>query len=78
MWGPDSGYHAAVLAMLAGEVYSIEIIPELAGLARRNLAEAGLLERVHVITGDGSLGYKDAAPYDAISVAAAAPEVPPR
>ena len=74
--GTGSGYHAAILAMLAGEVYSIEIIPELAELARRNLAEAGLLERVRVITGDGSLGYPDQAPYDAISVAAGAPEVP--
>jgi protein-L-isoaspartate(D-aspartate) O-methyltransferase len=74
--GTGSGYHAAVLAMLSAEVYSIEIIPELAELARRNLAAAGLLERVHVITGDGSLGYPQAAPYDAISVAAAAPEVP--
>jgi protein-L-isoaspartate(D-aspartate) O-methyltransferase len=74
--GTGSGYHAAVLSMLAAEVYSIEIIPELADLARRNLAEAGLLERVRVIAGDGSKGYPPAAPYDAISVAAGAPEVP--
>jgi protein-L-isoaspartate(D-aspartate) O-methyltransferase len=74
--GTGSGYHAAVLSLLAREVYSIEIIPELAGLARRNLDEAGLLDRVHVITGDGSQGYLAAAPYDAISVAAGAPEVP--
>jgi protein-L-isoaspartate(D-aspartate) O-methyltransferase len=74
--GTGSGYHAAVLSFLAGVVYSIEIIPELADLARRNLAEAGLLERVQVVTGDGSQGYLEAAPYDAISVAAGAPEAP--
>jgi protein-L-isoaspartate(D-aspartate) O-methyltransferase len=74
--GTGSGYHAAMLSMLAREVYSIEIIPELADLARRNLAEAGLLDRVRVITGDGSIGYPSASPYDAISVAASAPEIP--
>ena len=74
--GAGSGYHAAVLSMLAREVYSIEIIPELAGLATRNLFEAGI-SNVTVICGDGSLGYPEAAPYNAISVAAAAPDVPP-
>jgi protein-L-isoaspartate(D-aspartate) O-methyltransferase len=74
--GTGSGYHAAVLSMLAREVYSIEIVSELAEVARRNLDEAGLLDRVHVIAGDGSIGFAPAAPYDAISVAAGAPEVP--
>jgi protein-L-isoaspartate(D-aspartate) O-methyltransferase len=74
--GTGSGYHAAVLCMLAREVYSIEIVPELADVARRNLAEAGLADRVHVIAGDGSKGFPLEAPYDAISVAAGAPEVP--
>jgi protein-L-isoaspartate(D-aspartate) O-methyltransferase len=74
--GTGSGYHAAVLSLLASEVISIEIIPELADLARRNLARAGLLHRVDVITGDGSRGFPPAAPYEAISVAAAAPDVP--
>ncbi len=74
--GTGSGYHAAVLSLLAGRVYSVEIIPELAELARRNLVEAGLADRVEVITGDGSLGFPAAAPYDAITVAAGAPEVP--
>ncbi len=74
--GTGSGYHAAVLSMLAGEVYSIEIIPELAELARHNLANAGLLNRVHVMTGDGSRGFPPAASYHAISVAAGAPDVP--
>lgn len=74
--GTGSGYHAAVLSQLAGRVYSIELIPELAELARRNLSAAGLADAVEVITGDGSTGYARVAPYDAICVAAAAPEVP--
>jgi protein-L-isoaspartate(D-aspartate) O-methyltransferase len=74
--GTGSGYHAAVLASLARVVYSIEVIPELVEQARRNLSAAGLLDRVTLIGGDGSKGYPEAAPYDAISVAAAAPDVP--
>lgn len=74
--GTGSGYHAALLSLLADEVYSIEIIPELAEQARRNLARAGMSDRVQVIAGDGSLGFRPAAPYDAICVAAAAPEIP--
>lgn len=74
--GTGSGYHAAVLAELAREVYSIELIPELAEQARLNLAAAGFGGRVEVIAGDGSKGYPPAAPYDAICVAAGAPEVP--
>ncbi|MBS1873925.1 MAG: protein-L-isoaspartate(D-aspartate) O-methyltransferase [Acidobacteria bacterium] len=73
--GSGSGYHAAVLAMLAAQVWSIEIVPELAEQAKRNLFEAGIAN-VRVVCGDGSLGYPEAAPYDAISVAAAAPDVP--
>lgn len=74
--GSGSGYHAAVLALLAAEVWSIEIIPELAEQAKQNLFEAGIAN-VRVLCGDGSLGYPEAAPYDAICVAAAAPDVPP-
>lgn len=74
--GTGSGYHAAVLASLARVVYSIEVIPELVEQARRNLAAAGLSERVSLICGDGSKGYAEAMPYDGISVAAAAPDVP--
>ena len=73
--GTGSGYQAAVLAELAEEVHTIERIPELADLARANLAEAGY-ERVRVHVGDGSLGLPDHAPYDAIAVAAAAPALP--
>jgi protein-L-isoaspartate(D-aspartate) O-methyltransferase len=74
--GTGSGYHAAVLAALARRVYSIELIPELAEQARQNLRAAGLDGNVSVIQGDGSKGYAEAMPYDAISVAAAAPEIP--
>jgi protein-L-isoaspartate(D-aspartate) O-methyltransferase len=73
--GTGSGYQAAVLAELADEVDTIERIPELAERARANLAAAGYGEvRVHV--GDGSRGLPDQAPFDAIAVAAAAPDLP--
>jgi protein-L-isoaspartate(D-aspartate) O-methyltransferase len=74
--GTGSGYQAAVLAELAGEVHTIERLPELAEQARRNLAEAGYRVQVHV--GDGSLGLPDHAPFTAIAVAAAAPGLPER
>jgi protein-L-isoaspartate(D-aspartate) O-methyltransferase len=73
--GTGSGYQAAVLAKLAQEVHSIERIPELAEQARRNLEEADIAN-VEVHVGDGSRGLPDHAPFDAIAVAAAAPDVP--
>jgi protein-L-isoaspartate(D-aspartate) O-methyltransferase len=73
--GSGSGYQAAVLAELAAEVDTIERIPELAELARANLAAAGY-ERVRVHVGDGTRGLPERAPFDAIAVAAAAPELP--
>ena len=73
--GTGSGYAAAVLAELAGEVHTIERIPELAEAARATLAAAGY-ERVRLHVGDGSLGLPERAPFDAIAVAAAAKEVP--
>jgi protein-L-isoaspartate(D-aspartate) O-methyltransferase len=73
--GTGSGYQAAVLAELAESVVTIERVPELAEQARSALAEAGCDADVRV--GDGSLGAPDDAPFDAIAVAAAAPEVPP-
>lgn len=73
--GTGSGYQAAVLAELAGDVVTIERIPELADQARRALAEAGYAE-VEVRVGDGTLGVPDRAPFKAIAVAAAAPDVP--
>jgi protein-L-isoaspartate(D-aspartate) O-methyltransferase len=73
--GTGSGYQAAVLAELAEEVDTIERIPELAAQARANLAAAGY-ERVNVLVGDGTLGLPDRAPFDAVAVAAAAPDIP--
>jgi protein-L-isoaspartate(D-aspartate) O-methyltransferase len=74
--GTGSGYQAAVLAELAGEVHTIERRLELADRARAALAAAGY-ERVQVHLGDGTLGLPDQAPFGAIAVAAAAPEIPP-
>jgi protein-L-isoaspartate(D-aspartate) O-methyltransferase len=70
--GTGSGYQAAVLAELAREVHSIEVIPELAAAARARLPGT-----VHVHVGDGSLGLPEEAPFDAIAVAAAAALPPP-
>ena len=73
--GTGSGYQAAILAEMAGDVYTIEIVAELAAAARERLARLGY-GRVHVRRGDGFYGWKDAAPFDAIIVTAAAVEVP--
>lgn len=73
--GTGSGYQAAVLARLADDVHTIERLPALADRARSALELAGCTNvRVHV--GDGSLGLPEHAPFGAIAVAAAAPEVP--
>lgn len=74
--GTGSGYQAAVLAELGVELYSIEIIDALARLARKNLKEAGYLDRVHLRTGDGYAGWPEAAPFDAVVVTAAPRKVP--
>jgi protein-L-isoaspartate(D-aspartate) O-methyltransferase len=73
--GAGSGYQAALLSLLAREVYALEIIPELVDMARRNLARAGI-RRVEVILADGTDGWPEGAPYEAIIVAAAAREIP--
>jgi protein-L-isoaspartate(D-aspartate) O-methyltransferase len=73
--GTGSGYQAAVLAALGTDVVTIERIPELADQARASLAAAGY-DGVEVVVGDGTLGMPDRAPFDAIAVAAAAPEMP--
>ncbi len=73
--GTGSGYQAAVLGRLAANVHTVEVIPELASKAAQTLANLGY-ENVHVHTGDGSLGWLEAAPYDGILVAAAAPSAP--
>jgi protein-L-isoaspartate(D-aspartate) O-methyltransferase len=74
--GTGSGYSAAVLARLAGEVITIERVPELARTARETLDELGITN-VEVQLGDGSEGLPGRAPFDAIAVHAAAPS-PPR
>ena len=73
--GTGSGYSAAVLARLAGHVTSIERVPELGETARRKLGELGI-RNVEVVVGDGSRGYPEGAPYDAIAIHAATPEAP--
>jgi protein-L-isoaspartate(D-aspartate) O-methyltransferase len=74
--GTGSGYHAAILASLAGHVWSIERHADLSREAAAALAGAGV-ENVTLLVGDGSLGHPAAAPYDAINVAAAMAEIPP-
>jgi protein-L-isoaspartate(D-aspartate) O-methyltransferase len=82
--GAGSGYHAALCAELVapkesanpGHVYSIEIVERLIDFARANLERAGYSERVTLIQGDGGEGLPEHAPFDRISVAAAAPRVP--
>jgi protein-L-isoaspartate(D-aspartate) O-methyltransferase len=73
--GTGSGYQAAVLAEIAAEVYTIEIVAPLAERARADLARMGYAN-VHVRAGDGYLGWPEAAPFDAIIVTAAAPRIP--
>uniref|UniRef100_A0A7J3UZZ7 Protein-L-isoaspartate O-methyltransferase n=1 Tax=Candidatus Methanosuratincola petrocarbonis (ex Vanwonterghem et al. 2016) TaxID=1867261 RepID=A0A7J3UZZ7_9CREN len=84
--GAGTGYHAAVCAEIVaprqpgakdGHVFAVERIRSLVEFARSNLARCGYSDRVTVIEGDGTLGYPDAAPYDAILVTAAAPRIPP-
>jgi protein-L-isoaspartate(D-aspartate) O-methyltransferase len=73
--GTGCGYQAAVLSMLAKDVYSVERIAGLLEVARRNL-RALRLSNLRLVHGDGSLGLPEAAPFDAVIVAAAAPEIP--
>jgi protein-L-isoaspartate(D-aspartate) O-methyltransferase len=73
--GTGSGYQAAVLSRLAGEVYSVEIIPELAAGASKLLGELGY-RNVRVRAGNGYEGWAEHAPFDAVVVTAAPEEVP--
>jgi len=73
--GTGSGYQAAILAALAGQVYTIERIPELCRQARSVLADLGL-ENVTLVEGDGTRGLPEQAPFQGILVTAAAPGVP--
>ena len=82
--GAGSGYNAAVLAEIvcpkdnikSGHIYTMEIIPEIADFAINNLEKTGYGKKITVICKDGSIGLPDHAPYDGISVTAAAPKVP--
>ena len=84
--GAGSGWHASTVAEIVaptdtpkrewGHVYTVEIVPELAEFARKNVERAGYGDRVTIICGDGSEGYAEKAPYDRVLVTAAAPDVP--
>ena len=74
--GTGSGYAAAVLAQVAASVHSIERLEPLTRAARERLDALGY-RGIHLRSGDGTLGWPEAAPFDAILVAAAGPEVPP-
>lgn len=85
--GTGCGWHAATVGRIVaptdaarsdrGHVYTMEIVSDLAKLARDNIMRLGLGDCVTVIHGDGSLGYPEKSPYDRIIVTAAAPNVPP-
>jgi protein-L-isoaspartate(D-aspartate) O-methyltransferase len=74
--GTGSGYQAAILSRLCRRLVSVERIPELSEGARRTLDSLGCTN-VELIIGDGSLGYREQAPYDRIIVTAGAPDIPP-
>jgi protein-L-isoaspartate(D-aspartate) O-methyltransferase len=84
--GAGSGWHAATIAEIIapedsprsswGHVYTVEIVAELAELARKAIMKARYGDRVTIIRGDGSAGLAQEAPYDRIVVTAAAPQVP--
>jgi protein-L-isoaspartate(D-aspartate) O-methyltransferase len=74
--GTGHGWQTALLAALAREVWSVERWPDMVETARANLERAGV-DNVDVVLGDGSAGLPDAAPFDAVVVAAAFPRVPP-
>lgn len=74
--GSGYGYQTALLARLAAAVWSVEWWDDLAAAARANLASEGI-HNAHVVTGDGTVGLPDRAPFDGIVVAAAFPDVPP-
>jgi protein-L-isoaspartate(D-aspartate) O-methyltransferase len=84
--GGGSGWHAATIAEIIapkdaprsewGHIYTLEVVPSLAELSRKNIINSGYGDRVTIIHGDGSKGYSEKAPYDRILVTAAAPRVP--
>ena len=74
--GTGSGYQTAMLSRLAGEVLTIEYLPELSARARKLLVDDMQLDNVTFLVGDGYQGWSDRAPFDAIIVNAAAEEIP--
>jgi len=84
--GAGSGWHSATIAEIVapreaprsewGHVYTVEIVQDLAETARRNVMNAGYGDRITIISGDGSKGYAEKAPYERVVVTAAAPKVP--
>ncbi|MBF0408748.1 MAG: protein-L-isoaspartate(D-aspartate) O-methyltransferase [Candidatus Riflebacteria bacterium] len=72
--GTGSGYQAAILAEMGADVYSIEIVPELANHAKKILAQEGY--NIHVLEGDGYKGWPEMAPFDIIIVTCAPEEIP--
>ncbi|MGA9549247.1 MAG: methyltransferase domain-containing protein [Rhodomicrobium sp.] len=74
--GTGSGYQAAILSVLAADVYTIEIVPALSEIARANLERLGYTN-VRTRIGDGYQGWPEHAPFDAIIVTAAADHIPP-
>lgn len=74
--GSGHGYQTALLARLAAHVTSIEIYPDIAATARQNLSRQGIAN-AQVIVADGTRGYPEGAPFDAVLVSAAHPDVPP-
>jgi protein-L-isoaspartate(D-aspartate) O-methyltransferase len=85
--GSGCGWHASTVAEIIassdapeerwGHVFTVEIVPQLAEFARKNIQRLGYDSRVTVVCGDGSEGYAEEAPFDRILVTAAAPYVPP-
>jgi len=73
--GAGSGYQAAILSMLVQHVTTIERIPAVAELARKNLEKLGMKD-IDIIVGDGTRGYPEHAPFDGIIITAATPEIP--
>ncbi len=73
--GTGSGYQAAILAELGANVFSVEVVPELASRARNTLTSEGY-DNVRVLTGDGYAGWSEHAPFDAITVTCAPENIP--
>jgi len=74
--GTGSGYNACLMACMGARVYSMERIPALIDFAKKNMENCPCRDKVTILLGDGSMGYKKEAPYDRIIVTCGAPDVP--